>query len=292
MPALNERPTIGTVMRLARDLVPPIVTKAIRYAGRDALTSELKRLRDWPTGRPTVTSIFARPFHLTDGRDFVGLYWAYFQEQIYRFACDTERPYIIDCGAHIGVSVAWWKSAYPEARVLAFEADETNFALLERNCRGLSDIELVNAAVWSHEGEVAFAAKGGEGGHVADLSVAAAPHLIRPVSCVRLRPYLGEHCDLVKMDIEGAECEVLLDCADRLENVDRLFIEYHSFVGRDQLLGRTLSILESAGFRVHAHVAMPARRPFEELLVYNDKDLRLELFAFREGVRPSTRLLG
>src|SRR5262249_3077709 len=170
-----------------------------------------------------------------------------------------------------------------------FEADTINFDLLEKNCAHLHGVELLHAAVWTHDGEVAFTVKGGEGGHLAAVSASRIASAMVP--SIRLRPLLRAHVDVLKMDIEGAEIEVLRDCADALENVDRLFVEYHSFVGRDQCLGSTISILEAAGFRIHAHVELPSRRPFEELLLYNEKDLRLNLFAFRDHVKPTFKLL-
>ncbi len=50
------------------------------------------------------------------------------------------------------------------------------------------------------------------------------------VRTVRLADYLiGDRIDLLKIDIEGAEVPVLEDCAARLDWVDRVFVEYHSF---------------------------------------------------------------
>jgi len=278
---------------IVRELLPPAITRSLRYLRRpprspaDAVSLELKRLREWPQDTATVTSILGRPFHLTDAREFLDLYSAYYQKQVCRFTARSARPFIIDCGAHIGVSVSWWKRLYPGARVLAFEADDVNFALLERNCSDLPDVRLINAAVWSADGEVKFVASGGDSGHVANVAESAVDtpsELQRRVRSVRLQSFLTEHCDLLKMDIEGAECEVLLDCADHLQEVDRIFVEYHSFVGREQFLARTISVLETAGFRLHAHVPWPACRPFEEIVGH--QDMQLELFAYRSTVAP------
>jgi FkbM family methyltransferase len=278
---------------IARELLPPVVTNSIRRL-RDrhgaAEAKELKRIRE--TLGPTVTTILGWPFHINEGRDFVGLYQAYFRDQVYRFSACPDRPLIIDCGAHIGVSVACWKTLYPHARVVAFEADPINFDLLQRNCGHLKDVELVRAAVWDREGLVLFAAKGGEMGHLADFAHADSG-VVKRVPAVRLGKFLDGHVDLLKMDIEGAEIDVLKDCAGQLDDVDRIFLEYHSFIGRDQMLAQTIGILEAAGFRLHSHVGLPSPRPFDELLVFNEKDLRLEIFAYRQGasVKPALKYL-
>ena len=65
----------------------------------------------------------------------------------------------------------------------------------------------------------------------------------------RLRNLLERKVQLLKLDIEGAELEVLRDCGARLQNVERLFVEHHSFLGRPQQLGEFFGILEAAGFR-------------------------------------------
>jgi hypothetical protein len=88
--------------------------------------------------------------------------------------------------------------------------------------------------------------------------------------------------DFLKLDIEGAEADVLEDCAPLLPIVCQLFIEYHSEPTKEQRLDRILSILRNAGFRVYLREAwdnlqypfLPRRRR----MVY---DLQLNIFAYR-----------
>jgi hypothetical protein len=75
---------------------------------------------------------------------------------------------------------------------------------------------------------------------------------------------------------------VLLDCADRLQNVKKIVVEHHSFIDRPQNIGAFIGVLETAGFRVHVHTELPASAPFLERPVINGKDLRLVIFAFRD----------
>jgi FkbM family methyltransferase len=280
----------------ARQLTPPAIARAAANFVRRVSTPdsyaqerELQRLRALPESQSSTTDIFGWPFHILDGKSFAHLYELHFRRQVLRFKAAGDMPRVIDCGANVGVTVVWWKTQFPQARVLAFEADPEIFTLLQRNCGHLPGVELINAAVWDRQGELPFAAKGGEGGHMAEFAQTH-PELIRNIPCVRLRSYLDKRCDFLKLDIEGAEIAVIRDCADVLRNVAKAFVEYHSFVGRDQLLGQTVSILENAGFRLHVHTELPSARPFEELFILNAKDLRLDLFCFREetSARPST----
>jgi FkbM family methyltransferase len=278
---------------LTREFVPPILVRALR---RCVLTrrapsgspeeQELARLAALPAGQPTTTEIFGWPFYLPDGRLFVHLYDLYFKKRIFDFTPTDNQLHVIDCGANIGVTVTWWKKKYPDAQVLAFEADPEIFRVLHRNCAALPGVRLLNAAVWDKEGEIPFVAEGGEGGHIAELSNRRRREMIRSIPCVRLRSFLSNKCDFLKMDIEGAEVTVIRDCADVLKNVARIFVEYHSFVEKKQSLGETISLLEKAGFRLHVHTELPAPQPFLERQVINEKDLRLNLFGFRDDTKP------
>jgi hypothetical protein len=102
------------------------------------------------------------------------------------------------------------------------------------------------------------------------------------VKAVRLRSYLaGETVDLLKIDIEGAETVVLKDCADLLSNVERLFVEYHSFEDRPQTLQELLAVLSGAGFRVHAETIGVTSQPFVKRQTYLGMDMQMNIFADR-----------
>ncbi|MBK9174775.1 MAG: FkbM family methyltransferase, partial [Flavobacteriales bacterium] len=75
------------------------------------------------------------------------------------------------------------------------------------------------------------------------------------VPSVKLRDVLISNgtVDLLKVDIEGAETEVLLDCGDALGGVQRLYVEYHSFRNRPQRLHELLALLAAQGFRYYLH---------------------------------------
>jgi hypothetical protein len=47
------------------------------------------------------------------------------------------QPLILDCGANIGASVAWFSVRYPKAHIVAVEPAPENFALLSRNAATL-----------------------------------------------------------------------------------------------------------------------------------------------------------
>ena len=99
-------------------------------------------------------------FDVPDAPSFFWQYVDIFKNQSYLFRSDTSSPVIYDCGANVGVSVAYFKSLYPDARVVAFEPDKEIYGYLSRNLSRnnlLEDVALHNAAVWTQAKGVSFA---------------------------------------------------------------------------------------------------------------------------------------
>ena len=75
-------------------------------------------------------------------------------EDTYDFPYVHEVRRIVDLGANIGASVAFFKSVFPDAEIRAFEPDQRAFARLRENTRQFEGVTLVNAAVDADDGEV------------------------------------------------------------------------------------------------------------------------------------------
>ena len=168
-----------------------------------------------------------------------------FGARLYATAHDTERPVILDCGAHIGIASLFFKDCYPDARIHAYEADAgiANMCRANLTACGFTDVTVTAAAVWTDDAGVRFAASGDDSGHVA-------PTGDRDVPSVRLRDILSaEPVDLLKLDIEGAEFEVLADCGDVLRNARHVIAEVHAFGYANDRVGALLQTIEACGFR-------------------------------------------
>lgn len=243
----------------------------------------LERLRRAPRYREMRVRIWGHSLRVVDGPS---AYWAIrsiFMDGEYAFRSDSGTPRIVDAGANIGLSVLYFKQQHPNSSVIAFEADPHVYAVLQENMHtfGCDGVVLINKAVWNLDGEVQFAADGADGGTLE--SHVPATHTVT-VQATRLRHYLREKIDLLKIDIEGAETEVLEDCADLLGNVRLLFVEYHSRVDRPQSLHRLLRVLADADFRVTVQpVYQPARQPFLQESVRVGMDLQLNIYATRSA---------
>ena len=256
----------------------------IKHRGRVIVDPEYRykvkekaRLESMPRYLPTVTRLLGRPVEMLDAASFLSMYTEIFIKEHFRFSCDSERPYIIDGGANIGLALLYFKGLYPDSEIVAFEPDESAFAALGRNASGLASVSLIPKALWSSETSHGFLRDGADAGRLVRLSEGNTR-----VRTVRLRDFLGRRVHFLKLDIEGAETEVLGDCADLLRNVDKLFVEYHSLVGEEQTLNVVTSILARSGFRIHVHSVLNSRQPFESRSTYLGMDMQLNIFAFRQ----------
>lgn len=263
---------------------PPILREVYRSLlspGYLRTQRELRRLRAMPRYVATTTNLLGAPLEVADAGSLLYMYGEIIEQELYRFVTATPAPYILDGGANMGLSVLYFKRLYPRSTILAFEPDPALFALLERNVQRhrLSDVQLCPYALWTAEGTMDFASEGADGGRLAQ----GEQHLpTTTVQARRLRDYLDRPIDLLKLDIEGAETEVLQDCADRLHWVERLFVEYHSFEDRPQMLHLLLDLLSQAGFRYWIDTVSPVPQPFvARPAPHLGMDVQLNIFAFR-----------
>lgn len=205
-----------------------------------------------------------------------------FTQKIYSFESINENPIIIDCGANIGLSILFFKELYPKAKVLAFEADPKVFSCLKKNIDGFNfnDVEIINKALWNAKTTLSFYSEGADAGRL-DENVSQDKNIIN-VETTCLSEYLHQNIDLLKIDIEGAEYQVLLESKQLLANVENLFVEYHSFIDKPQHLNEILEILTNAGFRYYiSSIGVKSAHPFIGRNQYLGMDNQLNIFAYR-----------
>ena len=256
--------------------------KIKRFFKVNSQVSNKKRDKPFPRFTPTERIFLDRTLYIHDIASFYLGKKEIFNSQVYKFRARHDKPYIIDCGANLGMSIIYFKELYPKANITAFEADDYIFSFLKKNMQSFryEDVEIVNKAVWNKEEELTFFAEGGAGGR---LELLGKEKNIKNVKTIRLKNWLkNKKVDFLKMDVEGAEFEVIEDCRDELKNVETIFIEYHSFSAKKQNLHILLSILHEAGFRYHIKEAFTRQFPFVDNELNVDMDLQLNVFGYRD----------
>lgn len=166
------------------------------------------------------------------------------------FATSKQEPVILDCGANIGVSALNYKRKFPGARITAFEPDPGILRVLKRNLRvnAANDVKVVEAAVWTKNGKASFFSEGADGSRIVSDTNNAFHNLV--VDTIDFREVIAGPVDLIKMDIEGAEFDVIPHIQNKLSLVQNIVIECHIDNSKIHGFSEMLASLDSSGFQV------------------------------------------
>lgn len=220
--------------------------------------------------------------------DFFTLWREIFVWGNYFFESRTERPVIIDAGSNIGMSVLFFKFLYPEAQIICFEPDPDSFEMLKRNIETnhFSNISIYNVALSNKEEPLTLyrsTSKGGVGHTTKTYLRLEDKPIATQVISKKLSTFIETHVDFLKIDIEGAEYQVLRDLKMKLPLVDRLVIEVHHPDGEDRP-SEMLSILENAGFTYSISIPLSINTHYDLIKSATNTNDALMLDAWRKHV--------
>lgn len=200
----------------------------------------------------------------------------------YYFETDVEKPFILDCGSNIGMSILFYKTFYPESEIIGFEPDENAYNTLTENIKtnSLKDVAIYQKALSNKKGEVDFFFDSDNMGalHMSIFKERMSGDS-RRIQTTILSDYVAKKVDFLKLDIEGAELDVIkeLEEKDKLRMIKRMAIEYHHHIKKDvDEFSQMLSILEKAGFgyQIKSHLLCPVKDPVsQDILIYAYKKL-------------------
>lgn len=156
---------------------------------------------------------------------------------------------LIDCGTHTGDGLREMNKLFnvinnQDWEIYTFEPNpEINVKYL---LGYISNINIINKAIWKKDGEIQFRVEGFEtqeeytscASKIEEINKTCNPngmkHYFVNTQCIDFSNFLSSIKDkyekiIVKMDIEGAEIEVLQHCIDNntLNMIDELYVEMH-----------------------------------------------------------------
>jgi FkbM family methyltransferase len=240
----------------------------------------LKYYKHLPAGKIGTHKLFGKDIYFYSATELLHGLKEIFIDKIYKQDL-KENPYIIDCGANIGMSVIYLKQLFPKAEIVAFEPDETNYGLLKKNVSsfGYSNVSLHKEAIWNENTILNFSNESSMG---SKIETDTAANTIQ-VKAVRLKDFLNKEVDFLKIDIEGAENAVLTDIADNLHFVKNMFLEYHGTFNQNKELVKMINIISDAGFNFYIKEAASIyNTPFFRTKNPNTSyDVQLNIFCFR-----------
>ena len=126
-----------------------------------------------------------------------------------------EGDVVVDAGAYCGLTTYLFaRAAGASGIVIAVEADPRNYQALLSNLKrhAATNVVPINAALWKQSGTLKFAAEGNMGSAASEVGSRKTSEVeVRAVTLDEIFSQAGvARIDHVKMDIEGAEYEVLL----------------------------------------------------------------------------------
>lgn len=142
---------------------------------------------------------------------------------------------VLDLGGNVGLYALYVAAVNPHARIFSFEPSSENLALLrrnlERNPRQADRIDVFPMAVGSYNGTATLSLDRTS----AEYSIVhngEEAHRTEQVRCVDLATALDmmhvDEFDLVKIDIEGAEADLLRSASDeQLRRFKAIVLEWH-----------------------------------------------------------------
>jgi FkbM family methyltransferase len=162
---------------------------------------------------------------------------------------------VMDVGANVGIFTAF--CALHGAHVTAYEPDPITFSFLTQMLKQSDLYSLVtpiNSAIWISRGEITYGGGEIEGGRCRCRNGSLfSERIIGPVSAVSFEDAIGgQEWDFVKMDIEGAEFDVLESTSgEALSKIKFLQVEFHNGVAKvgqyERVIEKLEQIFESSG---------------------------------------------
>jgi FkbM family methyltransferase len=158
-----------------------------------------------------------------------------FSENCYYLESDIEELVIVDAGAHIGMTVIYFKMLFPKARIIAFEPVPENYELLQKNVEEnqLENVEMYRAVVAPKSGMLRIQEPVGEGAWKSGAGIipkgwkGIQTNKEIKVEARGIQEILQGEIDIFKMDIEGMEYEIIRNAGPLIRNVKNYLIEVH-----------------------------------------------------------------
>lgn len=180
---------------------------------------------------------------------FLGFGLKSFEAKFERFFKIRQGETALDVGACIGdTTVPMLMKVGVKGFVIAVEPHPINIKCLSRNVSNFSNVEIVEKAVWNSCGSIKFNVHYTPTGH--SIKEDKERSSCTQVECDTLDNIVGDmEIDFAKVDVQGAEIEVLEGAQQMLAKTKRIVVETHG-LGENALYPKVSKFLRERGFNV------------------------------------------
>ena len=137
--------------------------------------------------------------------------------------------FILDGGANVGFTTAFYAHHYPSSTIIAVEPSGSNVIQFRRNCSGYGNVTLLEGALWSSSVTTVKIANPDDESWSFHVEASDGPGGIRAFTIPEiLDKFAVGDLDLLKLDIEGAERQLFEAGSDQwLPRVKAIIVEIH-----------------------------------------------------------------
>lgn len=171
-----------------------------------------------------------KPLIIREGTSDINVFKQIFVLRDYNIKLNIKPKLIIDAGAYVGYSSLYFSSMYPDAQIIAIEPEESNFKMLEKHTRDISNIKRIKAGLWYKDSLLKIVDEGlGKWGVMTKEVSKQKDYDIKGITIdTILKGSNFDEIDILKIDIEGAEKELFSKNFESwLGKVNILIIELH-----------------------------------------------------------------
>ncbi len=200
--------------------------------------------------------------HYHNQEEFHELKNEIFIQRIYDLNIESENLWVIDAGAHIGLSTVYFKKMFPQAKIIAIEPHPVNYQLLEQNIweNNLNNVETYQVALAQTAGQAEFHAdtefdwfstaslhphawSGEQQTENITVTTQTLSFFLNKIKAETKNPFI-----FLKLDIEGMEQKVLMSLHDQVSQIQSMMIEFHTHPS--QKLAQLQKFLEDHQFQL------------------------------------------
>jgi FkbM family methyltransferase len=217
-------------------VTPPVFKKQILYSRelRRSLRIQIGSFYDWST----IYQIFINLEY--DSSSFVG--HRGILENHLNDKDDGVQSLILDLGANIGVSAAYFSITYPEAKVVSVEAATSNLSLLKKNSSIYENTSVIHSAVGPDDGTVLVYDPGI--GNNAFRTFGSEEEALESVNEISINTLISLNSELdpfiVKLDIEGSEKQLFSRNTEWVDKFKVVIVEIHDWMLPGQAISANL----------------------------------------------------
>jgi FkbM family methyltransferase len=173
-----------------------------------------------------------------------------FLDRDYRVPPQYHAHSVLDLGSHSGISVNYFRAIFPDAVIVGVEPEPSMYSRLQANTEQLDRIVTVEAAVSDRSGEMAFYRTHGTWSSSLAPKPAATKLQVRCETPSEILARAGfKTVDLVKVDVEGAEWDLL--ASGQLQSITRCIVGELHHDRPNRTIDRARELLSGWSLTVH-----------------------------------------